>query len=201
MSSLRSVRSGILALVLAGACLLGADFSRPDPASFALGKTTEEEIRQRFGAPDGEATGLVGDKSVGVLRYTYSAMAGDLVAARAMVYMFNAGRLVGFDYSSSFAADQTTFDETAVKRIERGQTTRAETQALLGKPTGQFIYPSTYAPVPGRHADIYSYSRTERSSAGGTLDQVSRVLALVFDERDVVVETSLVTTSTARPLP
>jgi len=76
----------------------------------------------------------------------------------------------------------------------------AETLRLLGAPTGQFIYPSAYVPVPGRRADVYSYTRTERTSAGATLDQVSRVLALVFDERGVVVETSLVTTSTARPL-
>jgi hypothetical protein len=200
MPPLRSVRCGVLAVVLAGACLLGADFKRPDPASFALGKTTEQEIRQRFGQPDGQTTGQVGDQPVLVLRYTHTELVADQVAARAMVYMFNRGRLVGFDYSSSFAADETIFDEGAVKRIKRGETTRAQTLGLLGPPTGQFIYPSAYAPVPGRHTDIYSYSRTERTASGVTLDQVSRVLALVFDERDVVVETSLVTTSTSRPL-
>jgi hypothetical protein len=200
MSPLRSVRCGVLAVILAGACLLGADFKRPDPASFALGTTTEQEIRQRFGQPDGQATGQVGDQPVLVLRYTHTELVADQVAARAMVYMFNRERLVGFDYSSSFAADETIFDEAAVKRIKRGETTRAQTLGLLGAPTGQFIYPSAYAAVPGRHTDIYSYSRTERTASGVTLDQVSRVLALVFHERDVVVETSLVTTSTSRPL-
>jgi hypothetical protein len=200
MSSPRSVCCRILAVVLAGGCLLAADFNRPDPAGFTLGKTTEQEIRQRFGQPDGQATGQVGDQTVLVLQYTHVETVGDQVAARAMVYTFNGGRLVGFDYSSSFAADRTTFDEAAAKQIKRGQTTRAETLRLLGAPTGQFIYPSAYVPVPGRRADVYSYTRTERTSAGATLDQVSRVLALVFDERGVVVETSLVTTSTARPL-
>jgi hypothetical protein len=200
MSSTRSVRLRILAVVLAAGCLVAADFSRPDPAGFTLGKTTEQEIRQRFGQPNGQATGQVGDQTVLVLQYTHIETVGDQVAARAMVYTFNGGRLVGFDYSRSFAADRTTFDEAAAKQIKRGQTTRAETRRLLGAPTGQFIYPSAYVPVPGRRADVYSYTRTERTSAGATLDQVSRVLALVFDERDVVVETSLVTTSTARPL-
>lgn len=200
MLSLRSVRCGLLAVFLAAACLLGADFNRPDPASFTLGKTTEQEIRQRFGPPDGQDSSQVGDQPVTVLRYTYTAMTADLVAARAMVYMFHRGRLVGFDYSSSFAADQTAFDESAAKRIKRGETTRAETLVLLGNPTGQFIYPSAYATRPGRRADVYSYSRTDRTSSGATLDQVSRVLALVFDDRDVVVETSLVTTSTSRAL-
>ena len=186
--------------VLAAACLLGADFSRPDPASFALGKTTEQEIRQRFGAPDGELTTQLGGQPLLVLQYTHTDLTSDLVAARAMVYMFHSGRLVGFDYSSSFPADQTVFDEAAAKQVTRGVSTRAQTLALLGPPTGQFIYPSSYATVPGRHADVYSYSRTERTSAGATLHQTSRVLALVFDERDVVVETSLVTTTTTRPL-
>ena len=200
MSSLGSVRCRVLAVVLALVCLVGADFSRPDPASFTLGKTTEQEIRQRFGAPDGELKTQMGSEPLLVLQYTHTDLTSDLVAARAMIYMFHGGRLVGFDYSSSFPADQTGFDEAAAKRVTRGVTTRTETLRLLGAPTGQFIYPSAYATVPGRRADVYSYSRTERTSAGATLAQTSRVLALVFDEREVVVETSLVTTSTSRAL-
>src|SRR4026209_2252371 len=127
MSSARSVCCRILAVVLAGGCLLAADFNRPDPAGFTLGKTTEQEIRQRFGQPDGQATGQGGDqtglalqytpgetagaaaaaraggRAVLVLQCTHVETAGDVVAARAMVYTFNGGRLVGFDYSSSFA--------------------------------------------------------------------------------------------------
>jgi len=50
------VRLGVLAAILAGACLLGVDFSRSDGASFALGKTTAQEIRGRLGEPDSQAT-------------------------------------------------------------------------------------------------------------------------------------------------
>src|SRR6202035_4174043 len=120
MSLLASARVRVVALVLAGACLLGADFSRPDPASFTLGTTTEVEIRQRFGQPYGQSTAEVG------------------------------GRLVGFAYSSSFVVDETAFDESVAKKIKRGETTRAEVLALAGRPTGQFIYPSLQAPTPGR---------------------------------------------------
>src|SRR4029450_4599497 len=123
MSSLQSARCRVLAAILAGACLLAADFNRPDPASFTLGKTPEVESRQGLGGAVGEAAGLVGAQSVLILRYTYTAMAADVVAARAMVYTFNAGRLVGFDYSSSFTADQTTFDEAAAKRVKGGRAT------------------------------------------------------------------------------
>lgn len=197
----RSVRIGIFAAVLAGACLLGADFSRPDPAGFALGTTTEQEIRQRFGEPEGQATARVGDQMVTALRYTYSEVAANIVQARAMVYTFHDGRLVGFDYSSSFAADQTAFDESTAKRIKRGQTTRADVLVLLGQPTGQFIYPSPYVTTPGRRTDVYSHSRSDKMPAEGTLEATSKVLAVTFDERDVVVETSLVVASSSKALP
>jgi hypothetical protein len=200
MTPPRSVRAGILAAVLAGACLLGADFSRPDSASFALGKTSEQEIRQRFSEPDSQATALVGDKVVTILRYAHAEARTTVVLARAMAYTFHEGRLVGFDYSSSFAIDQTVFDESAVKRIKRGEATRAEVTALVGKPTGQFIYPSPYATTPGRRVDVYSYSRTESAPATGTLETANKVLAITFDDRDVVVETSLVLASTSKAL-
>jgi len=200
MTPRRSVRVGILTAVLAGACLLGADFSRPDSASFALGKTSEQEIRQRFSEPDNQATAQVGDKLVTILRYAYAEARSTVVLARAMAYTFHEGRLVGFDYSSSFPTDQTVFDESAVKRIKRGETTRAEVLALVGKPTGQFIYPSPYATTPGRRVDVYSYSRTDTVPSGGTLETANKVLAITFDDRDVVVETNLVIASTSKAL-
>lgn len=200
MTPRRSARVRILTAVLAGACLLGAEFSRPDPASFALGQTTEQEIQARFGKPDGRATAKVGDKLVTTLRYAYAEARSTVVPVRTMAYAFHEGRLVGFDYMSSFAADQTAFDELAVKRIKRGETTRAEVLGLVGKPTGQFIYPSSYATTPGRRADVYSYSRSEKVPSGVTLETTTKVLVITFDDRDVVLETSLVTTSVSKPL-
>jgi hypothetical protein len=170
MMSRRSVRVGILTAVLAGACLLGADFSRPDPGSFTLGQTTEQEIRARFGKPAGEAAARIGGKLVTTLRYAYAEARSIAVPVRTMAYAFHEGRLVGFDYMSSFSADQTGFDELALKRIKRGETTRIEALDLVGKPSGQFIYPSAYA------------------------------TAIMFDEHDVVVEATLVITTSSKPL-
>jgi len=195
-----AARAAILAVVLAGACLLGADFSRPDPASFTLGQTTEQEIRARFGKPSGQVNARVGDKLVTTLRYAYAEARSVAVPVRIMAYAFHEGRLVGFDYMSSFAADQTVFDELAVKRIRRGISTRAEVLDLLGKPSGQFIYPSSYAGTPGHHADVYSHSRSEKLSSGVTLETTTKVLTIVFDEHDVVAETHLVVTTSSKPL-
>jgi hypothetical protein len=189
-----------VALVVAGLCLLGADFARPDPASFALGSTTEAEIRQRFGNPYGQTTSRVGDRVVTTLQYTYAEPRTGVIPARAMTYSFYEGRLVGFDYSSSFGADENAFDEKVVKRIKRGETTRTEVLAIAGPPTGQFIYPTPQATVPGRRAYVYGYSRSERL-APATLETANKVLTITFDDHDVVAELSLVMTTISRPLP
>src|SRR5258707_8035152 len=145
MLPLSSACARIVALVLAGACLLGADFSRPDPATLTLGTTTEVEIRQRFGPPYGQSTAQVGNRQVTTLQYTYAEMRSTVVPVRAMTYTFHEGRLVGFDYSSSFVVDETAFDEPVAKKIKRGETTRAQARPLAGRPTGRLTYP----PSPG----------------------------------------------------
>jgi hypothetical protein len=200
MPPLPSACVRFVALVVAGLCLLGADFARPDPASFALGSTTEAEIRQRFGNPYGQTTSRVGDRVVTTLQYTYAEPRTGVIPARAMTYSFYDGRLVGFDYSSSFGADETAFDEKVVKRIKRGETTRTEVLAIAGPPTGQFIYPTPQATVPGRRAYVYGYSRSERL-APATLETANKVLTITFDDHDVVAELSLVMTTISRALP
>ena len=200
MPPLPSACVRFVALVVAGLCLLGADFARPDPASFALGSTTEAEIRQRFGNPYGQTTSRVGDRVVTTLQYTYAEPRTGVIPARAMTYSFYDGRLVGFDYSSSFGADETAFDEKVVKRIKRGETTRTEVLAIAGPPTGQFIYPTPQATVLGRRAYVYGYSRSERL-APATLETANKVLTITFDDHDVVAELSLVMTTISRPLP
>ena len=200
MPPLPSACVRFVALVVAGLCLLGADFARPDPASFALGSTTEAEIRQRFGNPYGQTTSRVGGRVVTTLQYTYAEPRTGVIPARAMTYSFYDGRLVGFDYSSSFGADETAFDEKVVKRIKRGETTRTEVLAIAGPPTGQFIYPTPQATVPGRRAYVYGYSRSERL-APATLETANKVLTITFDDHDVVAELSLVMTTISRPLP
>ena len=200
MPPLPSACVRFVALVVAGLCLLGADFARPDPASFALGSTTEAEIRQRFGNPYGQTTSRVGDRIVTTLQYTYAEPRTGVIPARAMTYSFYDGRLVGFDYSSSFGADETAFDDKVVKRIKRGETTRTEVLAIAGPPTGQFIYPTPQATVPGRRAYVYGYSRSERL-APATLETANKVLTITFDDHDVVAELSLVMTTISRPLP
>src|SRR5260370_41110585 len=105
-----AARSRVVALILTGACLLGADFSRPDPATLTLGTTTEVEIRQRFGPPYGQSTAQVGGRQVTTLQYTYAEMRSTVVPVRATTYTFHEGRPAGVRYPYPLVARGTALD-------------------------------------------------------------------------------------------
>jgi outer membrane protein assembly factor BamE (lipoprotein component of BamABCDE complex) len=116
-----------------------------------------------------------------------------------MAYTFHEGRLVGYDYTSSFQDDRTSFDESAAPRIKRGETRRAEVLALIGPPTGEFIYPSPHANRPDHRAYVYTMAQRTVAPASNTLETTSKVLAVVFDPGDVVFQTSLVIAVSTSP--
>jgi hypothetical protein len=111
MRRLGPVGLGLLAARILTACSADTDFKRPDAATFQLGRRTEKEIRERFGEPRSQATIQANDRTIKVLRYVYAEAAPyvEKVPARAMVYSFHEGTLVGFDYSSSFSSDKTAY--------------------------------------------------------------------------------------------
>lgn len=196
----RPARARVLTLVTAGLCLLGADFARSDLASLVLGQTTEQQVRDRFGDPARQSTSKVADKVVTSLHYMHAEPRTTLVPSRAMVLSFHEGALVGFDYTSSFTADDTAFDEALARAVKRGVTTRAEVHRLVGPPSGQSVFPSPSVRVPGQRADHYSSSRTMRIAESRTVETTSKSLMVTFDEQDVVIETSLAVSTTSRPL-
>ena len=189
-----------LGILFAGFCLVGADFSRSDLAGLVPGQTTEQQVRERFGDPMRQSTSTVGDKVVTSLHYSQAEPRSTLVPSRAMVLSFHEGTLVGFDFTSSFTTDDTSFDESTTRGIKRTVTTRAEVHRLVGPPTGSFVFPSPSVRVPGRSADAYSSSRTTRIAESRTIETTSKSLIVTFDEHDVVIETSLAVSTTSRPL-
>ena len=188
-----------LAILSAGFCLLGADFGRSDLASLVLGQTTEQQARERFGDPARQSTSQVAEKVVTSFHYSHAEPRSTLVPSRAMVLSFHEGTLVGFDFTSSFTVDDTNFAEAPAREIKRGVTTRAEVHRLVGRPAGEFVFPSPAVRVAGQRADIYNSSRTTRIAESGTLETTTKYLLVTFDERDVVIETNLSLTTTSKP--
>jgi hypothetical protein len=189
-----------LAILLAGFCLLGADFGRSDLGSLVLGQTTEQQARERFGDPARQSTSKVADKVVTSLHYSHAEPRSTLVPSRAMVLSFHEGTLVSFDYTSSFTTDDTAFDESTARGIKRAVTTRAEVHRLVGPPSGQSVFPSPSVRVPGQRADHYSSSRTMRIAESHTIETTTKFLLVTFDDHDVVIETTVAVNTTSKPL-
>jgi hypothetical protein len=155
-----------MVLVLAAAGCAGRDFTRPQPESLALGKTTEAEVRQRFGDPYREGTVIKNGETMKTLSYAYatgaSSLAGGVTPSRGQGFYFWNAVLVGHDFTSSFDPDRTDFDATKVQQIKKGETTEAGVVGLLGRPQGVYTYP--LIPDKRDRAIVYLYSQTKGSA-------------------------------------
>jgi hypothetical protein len=155
----------VVLLVALGGCA-GRDFTRPPADTLTLGKTTEAEVRQRFGDPSRQGTVVRNGETMKSLNYGYASGAGSLVGgltpSRGMGFYVWNDALVGHEFTSSFDADTTDFDATKVQQIRRGETTEAAVTALLGPPAGAYIYPMI--PDKAARALVYLYSQTRGSA-------------------------------------
>jgi hypothetical protein len=153
-------------LLLATAGCAGQAFVRPQPDSLILGKTTETDVRQRFGDPYREGAMNKNGEPITRLSYAHAAGAASLVGgvtpARGQGFYFWNAVLVGHDFASSFDEDKTDFDAGKVPQIKKGETTEAEVLAVLGKPQGAYAYP--LIKDRGERAIVYLYSQTKGSA-------------------------------------
>lgn len=202
--------------LLLGACgSIGRDFPAPGKDDMALGQMTPADARKRFGEPfrrtvlassGGTANVQANDERPASLRpasvdgvtqvwtYTYAVSSG----SRSMLLTFWNDRLVFHNFASSFSDQSTDFDEAKVGQIRRGATSYADVVALLGKPSGQGIFPVIVG--RGHRLVIYQFSK---SNAQTRLVRFKR-LELAVDARDVVVDyylTAIDQPQSANPVP
>jgi hypothetical protein len=158
----RHVGVVVVALLVATGCA-GRDFVRADADSLILSKTTETEIRQRFGNPYREGTVVKNGETLKTLNYAYAtgaaSLAGGITPARGQGFYFSNGVLVGHDFTSSFDEDKTDFDLAKAKQIRRGEATEASVVTLLGKPQGVYRYPLIKA--KDDRAIVYRYEQVK----------------------------------------
>jgi hypothetical protein len=166
----------------------GTNFVRPAPNAFSLGKATQAQVIEQLGEPLGRGTMAKNEANIDFIRYAYAATGGEpleegVIPARAMVFFFTNGVLVGEDFASSFKSDHSNFDDTKVPSIVKGQSTRADVIRLLGPPTGRYIPPVVKA--TSGEAVGYSYGTT-RGSAFTGLKVAKKALIVSFDEKGQV---------------
>lgn len=199
---MRTTRTAVsLALASAAAACAGASFVRPTPDAFTLGKTTQEQVVQQLGTPAHRGTIRRNDASFETITYAYMSSFGALeegvVPHRQLLLIFSNGVLVGEEYSSSFKADHTHFDEAKLASVVKGETTRADVIRLLGAPSCRFIPPAARSGVKIG----YLYRTTRGGPVHGGYEHGAKYVELSFDDRDRVADVELTIARPARPPP
>jgi outer membrane protein assembly factor BamE (lipoprotein component of BamABCDE complex) len=171
----------------------GTNFVRPDSENLKNGQTTYVQIVARMGEPRREGTLIKNDKTIKSAAYAYASVGGKalndgVTAARAMVFYFYNDTLVGHEFVSSWADDNTDFDESKMNQIVKGKTTRIELSNLLGKPSGYQVAPLIKA--ASGEAAVYVYAETRSSSFN--LKLFRKVLAVTFDNAGIVTDVEFV---------
>jgi hypothetical protein len=177
----------IVAALFGLAGCAGTDFVRPDANSFTNGQSTYAQVFARMGAPQREGTVLKNEKNIKTATYAYASVGGKplhvgVTPARAMGFYFDGDRLVGHEFISSWAEDNSDFDDSKVKDIVKGKTTRAALTQLLGKPAGLYIFPM----IKNASGEGAVYAYVETTGSAFNMKFFRKVLIVTFDAAGVV---------------
>jgi hypothetical protein len=193
-SSVRPVVPPVVAalalLLVFGGCA-GRDFARPPTDAFTLGKTTDADIRRKFGDPYRQGTVVKNGETMKTLSYAYAAgaasLAGGITPARGLGFYFWNDVMVGHEFVSSFEEDKTDFDGTKAQQIRKGETTESGVTTLLGPPQGVYVYPMV-ADKTGRGL-VYMYAQTKGSAF--SLKFYQQLLVVTIGSTGVVSDVQL----------
>lgn len=194
---MKKILAALLLVSLLAACAGGREFVKPESDALVLGSTTYDQVVKSHGEP--RRTGTFTQNGVPLRTLTYShAVAipfSTKLSSRTLVFAFQGDTLVSYDYISSFAEDKNDvdLDEEKVKQLAKGDQ-KSKVLAILGKPTGEAIYP--VASVRGGSLVRYSYMSTYRIPFNPTPRVTRKVLRISFDANDVVTE---ITSTESKP--
>ena len=195
-SMMRSIVAGTLILGLLGCA--GKDFVRPDANTLQNGQTTYAQATAMYGKPFAEGSVTKNDKTVKNVSYAYASLGGKpikegVVPARAMALYFYNDTLVGYEFVSSWAEDNTDFDESKTSQILKGTTTQADLVQLMGKPSGYAIHPMIRAATG--QAAVYTYMEVTGGPFTGR-KTYRKVLVVTFDDKGIVTDVDFSSTGT-----
>lgn len=173
----------ILAICLTGC--VGTRFTRIPDSEISLRHDTIQSIRNRLGKPFGEATIIKNGKSMKVLSYSFSKASFKFtgpVPSRTQAFYFHNDILVGHIYTSTEQNDQTQFDSSKVKKIKENETKIDDALALLGIPSGHYIYPMVEK--EDQKAAVYFYVQVKPGFMTPKLFQ--QILIISYDPNGII---------------
>jgi outer membrane protein assembly factor BamE (lipoprotein component of BamABCDE complex) len=186
-STIKLCITAMLAFALLGCA--GKNFVRPDSEGLKNGQTTYAQIVQKMGPPRREGTVLKNDQTLKTVSYAYASVAGQplhvgVTAARGVAFYFYNDVLVGHEFLSSYADDNTEFDEGKIPGIIKGKTARADVVQLMGEPSGYYIYPM----IKANTGEAAAYVYTEVKGGAFNLKVSRKSLIVTFDSSGVVTD-------------
>ncbi|NRF68412.1 hypothetical protein HLB44_15565 [Aquincola sp. S2] len=187
LMTLRHALISLGAVALLAGCA-GTNFKRPDQAALKLGSSTTADVVAAMGEPSRTGELTKNGSQIKRMSYSYATTMGvglyaGVIPARSMTFSTADGKLVGQQYLSSFNEDGTDFDDSKVPQIVKGTTTRSDVVALLGRSTGESVYP--LSKNPGEQAISYLYVHLRKQFLGAS-KLYTKSLTVSFDARDVV---------------
>jgi hypothetical protein len=112
-----------------------------------LGRTSRDEILQRFGAPDEIDQRWFDTRESEVFFYIDEEDDDESGFPRVKVLAceFSKGMLSGYAFQILGPDPAQSFDENARGKLVKGTTTRSQTEGILGRPQGRSLIPTTLA--------------------------------------------------------
>lgn len=176
-----------LVLVCCSAFLSGCattQFSRPADQELVLGISTRAGVEEMMGKPRSKHSMIVNKKSIDAISYSHSRISfGKNVPVKSQSFFFYEDTLVGHAYTSSWEDGSTDFDESKVEQIKINETHVDEVKDLLGRPTGEQIYP--LAEKEGDRILIYLYYEISQKFA--SVDTNQKSLSVRYNESTGIV--------------
>ena len=164
-------------------------FVKPAQDKLTLGKSTRDDIIQSVGTPLSQNNGQINSEKVQFINYFHIEGAkfwGLIVPQRSLTYTVFDNVMVGEAYTSTFDGESTDFDVSKIPAIEKGKSTRAEVVALLGKPSGEALYPIVTDKKEKGLVYVYTWARF----AGMLTSPNTNLLVVSLNENNVVSKVS-----------
>lgn len=184
------IRGLFLLVVVAtlSACSAGKSFNRADVSQLVLGGSTQEDVIAIMGKPVQRGEILRNNVTAKSLIYGFASTTAKplyegVTPAKSQRFYFYENKLVGYEYTSSFADDGTDFDGSKASQIVENESSVGDAIELFGAPQGRFVYPLTSE--RSNYAIAYLYIQTK----GAFKPKVkNKVLVIEHDENQVVTK-------------
>jgi hypothetical protein len=190
----------LICLIAGCSAAAGRYFATEGIPRISLGVTTEQEISGYFGSPYSTIT--KDSEGLESLIYVYmfaKAKSSGEGSVRALSIEFIDNVVNGYTYESSFAEDNTDFEDELRSQLETGKTTMADAEALIGKPGGVVRFPTNLLSIKSLPQEVqdsvsiaWTYVTQYSEKRQGDIRIPSKKFPLLFNDEETLIYTDYI---------